>query len=57
MNTVLSNYAVIVGSQVVNMVVWDGDPSTWQPPEGATVVQITSENISEYPFGDPPVFS
>lgn len=34
-------YAIIENGVVVNIVVWDGNTETWQPPEGATAVTIT----------------
>lgn len=29
-------YAIVDGSTVVNVVMWDGDASKWQPPENMT---------------------
>lgn len=34
----VTRYAIIQGGQVVNIVLWDGDTTKWQPPQGATCV-------------------
>lgn len=34
------NYAIVANGVVVNIIVWDGDTSTWQPPQGSTAVAI-----------------
>lgn len=34
----VSRYAVIVGGQVTNVVLWDGDLKSWTAPAGAQVV-------------------
>lgn len=34
----VSRYAVIEAGVVTNVVMWDGDPASWVPPEGAQVV-------------------
>jgi hypothetical protein len=31
-----TTYAIIEAGVVVNMVVWDGNTETWQPPDGST---------------------
>ena len=37
------NYLVIESNVVTNIVVWDGDTNTWQPPADATMlVQATT---------------
>lgn len=36
-------YAVLVEGIVTNIVLWDGSPSTWTPPAGATMVAIGDE--------------
>ena len=37
------NYLVIENNVVTNIVVWDGDTNTWQPPTDATMlVQATT---------------
>jgi hypothetical protein len=37
------NYLVVESSVVTNIVVWDGDTNTWQPPADATMlVQATT---------------
>jgi hypothetical protein len=33
-NFMVSNWAMIQNNLVENIVVWDGDENTWQPPEG-----------------------
>jgi hypothetical protein len=43
----VENYAVIENGVVSNVIVWDGD-SDWQPPDGATTVQITSDTGVAY---------
>ncbi|RQR87737.1 hypothetical protein DIE09_06710 [Burkholderia sp. Bp9010] len=40
----MSNYAVVVGGKVVNIVVWNGDETIWQPPLGGQVVSISSSD-------------
>jgi hypothetical protein len=37
-------YAILdeVGGWLVNLVIWDGNTSTWQPPEG-TIAKLASE--------------
>jgi hypothetical protein len=39
----VSRYAVIQGGAVTNIVLWDGDTATWQPPADATVVALTDD--------------
>lgn len=34
------NFAVIENGKVVNVVVWGGDPESWQPPEGSMAVEV-----------------
>lgn len=36
---VMNTYALIENGTVVNMIVWDGNAKTWQPPTGQEVVQ------------------
>ena len=36
----VSNWAMIQDSVVVNVCIWDGDTNTWQPPEGYLMVVI-----------------
>ncbi|HHT8903073.1 TPA: hypothetical protein ACT5CR_006060 [Burkholderia cenocepacia] len=36
----MSNYAVVEDGMVVNVVVWDGDETIWQPPAGCEAVKI-----------------
>lgn len=41
----ISNYAVITEdtNTVVNIIVWDGDTTQWQPPEGQYTVKIEDD--------------
>jgi hypothetical protein len=36
----MNKYAIVLEDQVLNVVVWDGE-STWTPPAGATLVEVT----------------
>ena len=36
----MENWAIVQGGTVINVVVWDGDAETWQPPEGSQAVQV-----------------
>ena len=37
------NYLVVENNVVINLVVWDGDTNTWQPPADATMlIQATT---------------
>lgn len=40
----ISRYALVdnLTQIVVNVCVWDGDASTWQPPSGTTAVEIAT---------------
>lgn len=35
----MSNYAIVENGNVVNVILWDGS-AQWQPPAGATVVEV-----------------
>lgn len=39
-----SNYAIVEDGFVVNIVVWDGDIETWQPPEGCVAHELAPED-------------
>ncbi len=41
-------YAIVENGVVVNMVVWDGNTETWQPPTGTTAVEITDATGPAY---------
>ncbi len=41
-------YAIIEGGIVVNIVVWDGNTSEWQPPEGSTAIEVTDDTGVAY---------
>lgn len=43
----MSNYAVVDDGTVVNIVVWDGDETAWQPPEGCQAVELSEDEIVE----------
>ncbi|MBR8434280.1 hypothetical protein KDW37_26325 [Burkholderia cenocepacia] len=36
-------YAIVKGSVVTNMVVWDGDETIWSPPKGEIAVEVTAD--------------
>ena len=39
----MQNYLIIEGGVVTNVIVWDGDTQTWQPPQDTTMlVQSTT---------------
>ena len=47
-----ANYAVIAADGTVeNIVVWDGDPTTWQPPAGTTTQLITDGTEIDFAIG------
>ncbi|MDR8102437.1 hypothetical protein KPB04_11935 [Burkholderia cenocepacia] len=52
----MSNYAVVEDGTVVNVVVWDGDETIWQPPTGCEAVEIPDGSIvaigDEYADGE-----
>jgi len=52
------NYLVIENNVAVNLVIWDGDTDTWQPPTDATMlVQATTPAMVWELNGDnPPVY-
>lgn len=40
------NYLIIQDNVVTNVCVWDGNPDTWTPPQGATMlVQATTPAV------------
>jgi len=41
----VSTYALIESGSVINMIAWDGDTETWQPPAGQTAVPIPAETF------------
>lgn len=48
-------YAIIENGIVINVVVWDGNTETWQPPEGTTAVEVTNDTGPAYigfPYAD-----
>lgn len=36
-------YAIVVKGAVTNIVLWDGNTETWQPPEGSAAVPIPDD--------------
>jgi hypothetical protein len=46
-----NNYAIIDngGGWLVNFVVWDGNPQTWQPPAGTYAVLASTIDINNLP--------
>jgi hypothetical protein len=48
-------YAIVQDGMVINVVVWDGNLETWQPPDGTAAVQVTEETGPAYigfPYAD-----
>lgn len=47
----MDNYAIIDknGGWLLNIVVWDGDTSKWNPPDGAIAILANEVNFSELP--------
>ena len=45
---------VIFDSQmkIVNRVLWDGDLSTWQPPEGCTYALESEVDLSQFEWAE-----
>ncbi|MCL4631515.1 hypothetical protein [Burkholderia sp.] len=43
----MSNYAVVQEGKVVNIVVWDGDETAWQPPEGCQAFVLSQGEMVE----------
>jgi hypothetical protein len=46
----MNNQYIILDSEgkYLNSVVWDGDLTTWQPPEGTTAVPLNQANIDTF---------
>jgi len=38
----MNTYAIVESGVVNNVVLWDGDTATWQPPAGAQAVLLSS---------------
>jgi len=48
----MARYAMVNSEGVVeNVCEWDGDTTTWQPPEGIIMVEIEDEFVSAEPGG------
>jgi len=47
----VENWAVILGDTVVNVVLWDGDTSTWSPPEGYIMAVIPAGSAATVGWG------
>lgn len=47
----MANYALIneTGGWLENIIVWDGNLETWQPPEGTIAKQIEEVDFSSLP--------
>jgi hypothetical protein len=42
----IKNYVIIENNLVTNVVVWDGDTTQWQPPQGSIALpQVSNEGI------------
>ncbi|MGQ7907216.1 hypothetical protein [Burkholderia sp. BC1] len=39
----MKNYAVVKDGIVINVIVWDGDEQSWQPPTGASAAEVPDE--------------
>jgi hypothetical protein len=37
----MNTYAIVENGVVTNAIMWDGDTSKWQPPQGMVLVQST----------------
>lgn len=44
-------YAIIENGLVVNVVVWDGDASAWQPPDGTIAVPVPEGQVAYIGYG------
>lgn len=38
----INQYAVVENGVVINVILWDGTPSSWTPPDGTAVEPIPS---------------
>jgi hypothetical protein len=47
----MNTYAILdeVGGWLVNLVVWDGNPETWQPPAGTHAVLASEVDFAVLP--------
>jgi hypothetical protein len=47
----MNNYAILDkdGGWLINTVVWDGDTSKWNPPDGTIAIPANEVNFSELP--------
>ena len=37
----MNTYAIVENGVVANAIMWDGDTSKWQPPQGMVLVEAT----------------
>jgi hypothetical protein len=46
-----NRYAILneVGGWLINLVVWDGNIQTWQPPEGTIARPVSEIDFAELP--------
>lgn len=44
MSSTIHRYAIVEGSTVTNVILWDGNLETWQPPEGAIAVLLDDDS-------------
>lgn len=42
----MKNYALIENGMVANVILWDGDTDSWQPPEGVTAQLIADGAVA-----------
>jgi hypothetical protein len=39
----MNTYAIVSNGVVVNIIVWDGDNSNWQPPSGSQAIPVPAD--------------
>ena len=46
-----NRYAIIneTGGWLVNLIIWDGNLETWQPPEGTVVIKASEVDFEALP--------
>lgn len=42
-DVIMNRWAIIRGNAVENVVLWDGDTTSWQPPNGTVAVEAPAE--------------
>lgn len=48
----MDNTYVILNSEnkIVNIIIWNGDTSIWQPPENCTAILLSNIDITNYEY-------